>query len=79
MRITVKGQVTIPQTVRDVAGLQPGTEVDFIIGDDGVVRVVPAGQGVGHKAMRLDAVIDGLTGSADSRLSTNEIMALTRE
>ena len=54
-------------------------EVDFIIGDDGVVRVVPAGQGAGQKAMRLDAAITGLRGSADTILSTDEIMALTRE
>ena len=79
MRITTKGQVTIPQMGRDHAGLQPGTEVDFIIGDDGVVRVVPAGQGAGQKAMRLDAAITGLRGSADTILSTDEIMALTRE
>lgn len=42
MRITVKGQVTIPQDMRETAGLRPGTEVNFVIGDDGVVRVLPA-------------------------------------
>ena len=79
MRITTKGQVTIPQSVRDFAGLRPGDEVDFVIGEDGVVRVLPAGQGVRHKASRLQSVIDGLRGSADIGLSTDEIMALTRE
>ncbi len=44
MRVTTKGQVTIPQDVRDFAGFQPGTEVEFFIGDDGVVRVLPAGR-----------------------------------
>ena len=33
MRITIKGQVTIPQTIRDAAGFHPGTEVDFIWGE----------------------------------------------
>lgn len=76
MRITIKGQVTIPQDIRDLAGFQPGTEVDFVIGDDGVVRVVPQGKG-GPAA--LDAAIARLRGSADTAMTTAEIMALTRE
>lgn len=79
MRITVKGQVTIPQHVRDFAGFQPGTEVEFLIGADGVVRVVAAGQGGPHRGRRLRAALAGLRGSADAGLSTAEIMALTRE
>lgn len=78
MRITTKGQVTIPQDVRDFAGFQPGTEVEFIIGDDGVVRVVAAGQGGALRNRRLEAAIAGLRGSADTGLGTDEIMALTR-
>jgi AbrB family looped-hinge helix DNA binding protein len=31
MRITTKGQVTIPQDVRERAGLMPGTDVAFEI------------------------------------------------
>lgn len=77
MRITTKGQVTIPQDVRDFAGFQPGTEVEFVIGDDGVVRVLAAGQGGG--ADPLLTAITRLRGSADTGLSTDEIMALTRE
>ena len=76
MRITIKGQVTIPQEIRDKAGFRPGTEVDFVIGDDGVVRVLAATRG---PAGVLDAVIARLRGSADSGLTTAEIMALTRE
>ena len=76
MRITTKGQVTIPQGVRDFAGFTPGTEVEFVIGDDGVVRVVAAGQG---GRQRLATAIAGLKGSADSSMSTDQIMALTRE
>lgn len=77
MRITIKGQVTIPQDVRDFAGFQPGTEVEFVIGDDGVVRVLAAGRR--GDADPLHAAIGRLRGSADTRLSTDEIMALTRE
>ena len=79
MRITTKGQVTIPQDVRDFAGFQPGTEVEFVIGDDGVVRVVAMGQGAGQKASHLQAAVSALRGAADTGLSTDEILALTRE
>jgi AbrB family looped-hinge helix DNA binding protein len=33
MRITTKGQVTIPQEIRDALGLLPNTEVSFDIAD----------------------------------------------
>lgn len=79
MRITTKGQVTIPQDVRDFAGFQPGTEVEFLIGDDGVVRVVATGGGIETRDQRLGAVLARLRGSADTGLTTDEIMALTRE
>ncbi|CAM3275567.1 looped-hinge helix DNA binding domain-containing protein, AbrB family [Paracoccus aminovorans] len=78
MRITVKGQVTIPQEVRDYAGFQPGTEVEFVIGGDGVVRVVAAGQAGESRSRRLEATLTGLRGSADAGLTTDEILALTR-
>lgn len=79
MRITTKGQVTIPQEIRDFAGFQPGTEVDFIIGNDGVVRVVAAGQGLDERCARLRVAIEALRGAADVGLTTDEIMALVRE
>ena len=41
MRITSKGQVTIPVGIREKAGLLPGTEVDFELDGDGV-RIVRA-------------------------------------
>ena len=30
MRVTVKGQVTIPQDIREKLGISPADEVDFI-------------------------------------------------
>ena len=38
MRITSKGQVTIPQAIREKAGLLPGTEVEFVL-DAGMVHI----------------------------------------
>ena len=38
-RVTTKGQVTIPKQVRDALRVRPGDEVDFVLGDDGEVRL----------------------------------------
>ena len=38
--VTSKGQVTIPKQVRDRLGIQTGNAVDFLIEDDGRVRLV---------------------------------------
>jgi AbrB family looped-hinge helix DNA binding protein len=73
MRVTSKGQVTIPQEIREAAGFLPGAEVEFALGDDGVVRLThPAG------TSPVGAVIARLRGRAQAGLTTEEIMALTR-
>lgn len=79
MRITIKGQVTIPQTIREAAGFHPGTEVDFVLGDDRLVRVIPSDQLRAERAQALGYAIARLRGSADAGMTTDEIMALTRE
>jgi len=38
-RVTSKGQVTIPKEMRERLGLDAGTEVEFILDDDGSLRV----------------------------------------
>jgi len=39
--LTSKGQVTIPKRIRDKLGLEAGTEVEFILDDDGSLHVRP--------------------------------------
>lgn len=46
MRITSKGQVTIPQAIRNATGLLPNTNVDIIY-ENGEVLLRPARQGSG--------------------------------
>jgi AbrB family looped-hinge helix DNA binding protein len=41
MRVTSKGQVTIPKHIRDHLGIKPGSEVEFVREAD-KVRLVPA-------------------------------------
>jgi len=72
MRITSKGQVTIPKDMRDRFGLQPETEVEFIA-EGNMLRLAHAsGTGRGRK------LVKKMRGMATAGMSTDEIMALTR-
>jgi AbrB family looped-hinge helix DNA binding protein len=75
MRITSKGQVTIPAEIREQAGLLPHTEVKFEF-DGKVVRIVRAqtrkNEGRGSR------LVAQLRGRGDVAMSTEAIMALTR-
>lgn len=75
MRITSKGQVTIPLPIREKFGLLPDTDVDFVI-DGQTVRLV---RKVGNvKPTRGSVAVRSLRGRADIRMSTDQILALTR-
>ena len=72
MKITTKGQVTIPQEIRERLGLLPHTEVDFEIRNDEVV-LTKAVQG-----RRGRRIVEHVRGRGSVRMSTDEILALTR-
>ncbi|GMV89743.1 MAG: hypothetical protein AMXMBFR81_26740 [Chthonomonas sp.] len=74
MRISSKGQVTIPQDIRERAGLLPETEVEFHY--DG--NVVTLAKVKGKRPSRGEKVVARLRGRGDIPLSTDEIMRLTR-
>lgn len=76
MRITAKGQVTIPQDVRERAGLMPGTDVEFEI-EGGVVRLVKTRAG-GRRRTRGQKLVESLRGRGDFKMTTDEIVALMR-
>jgi AbrB family looped-hinge helix DNA binding protein len=75
MRITSKGQVTIPVEIREKAGLLPDTEVEFELDGRGVrirrVKAMHRGRGA--------AAVARLRGRATVKMSTDEILALTRD
>ena len=75
MRITSKGQVTIPQEIREKAGLLPNTEVEFVY-EGGAVRILKAK--AGKKPGRGAALVARMRGRGDVKMTTDEIMALTR-
>ena len=77
MRITTKGQVTIPQEIREQLGLLPNTELTFDI-VDGEARLRKARRS-GGKLSRGDGVIQHLRRVRPSnKLTTDDILALMR-
>lgn len=75
MRMTAKGQVTIPVDVRRQVGLEPDMEVEFEVVAGGVlVRAAP-----GSRAQRARRIVARLRTADYARdLSTDDIMRLTR-
>jgi AbrB family looped-hinge helix DNA binding protein len=74
MRITSKGQVTIPQDIREKLGLLPHCEVEFdIVGDSARIRKA------GKRMTRGELIVARLRGSGNKRFkSTDELMRLLR-
>ena len=75
MRITTKGQITIPQDVRERAGIMPGTDVEFE-NEAGLVQLVKAT--LGGRRTRGQKLVDALRGGGDFKMTTDEILALMR-
>lgn len=74
MKITAKGQVTIPAAIRERLGLLPNTEVEFTVAGNGVIITkARRGNGGGQR------VVAHLRGRGTVRMSTDEILALTRD
>ena len=74
MRITTKGQVTIPQRLRLKCGLLPNTEVHFEEADGGVtIRPVL------DKHALIEQRLRRARGAASGGIGTDDVMRLTRE
>jgi AbrB family looped-hinge helix DNA binding protein len=72
MKVTDKGQVTIPIGIRRKAGLLPSTDVEFVVSGKNVILRKSANMRRGRK------LVAAMRGRAARRLSTSQIMALTR-
>lgn len=75
MRITSKGQVTIPKELRDELGFLPGTEVEFVRDETGVRVVKSPGKRRGEEVVRH---LREAGRRANFTMTTEEIMRLTR-
>lgn len=75
MRLTTKGQVTIPLAIRQQLGLQPWTEVEFdVVGDSVRIRKRAGGRSRGKR------LVDALRRAPKPKpgMTTDQLMALTR-
>jgi AbrB family looped-hinge helix DNA binding protein len=73
VRLTTKGQVTIPLPIREKLGLMPLTEVEFdIVGDSVRIRKKAGRHGRGQK------LLEAMKKAPRPLLSTDELMRLTR-
>ncbi len=72
MRVTTKGQVTIPRNIREVLGISPETEIDFVE-ENGKFFLVKTDEPIATGKFKK------FRGIATAKMSTNEIMSLTRE
>ncbi len=70
MRVTQKGQVTIPLPVRRALGIQPGSDVEFELDAHGARLLVDSD--------RAAEEINRMRGAGEGEMSTEEILALTR-
>ena len=72
MRVTTKGQVTIPRNIREVLGISPETEISFVE-ENGRFYIVKTNE------PEVTGKFRRLRGIATAKMSTDEIMSLTRE
>lgn len=71
MKVTERGQVTIPKDLRERFGFLPDTEVEFEV-RDGALRLV-------RSARERTAAVERLYGRKRFGRSTEELMRLLRE
>ena len=72
MRVTTKGQVTIPRSVREILGIVPETEVNFVE-DCGRFYIVKSNEPT------KTGKFNKFRGIATAKMSTEDILKLTRE
>jgi AbrB family looped-hinge helix DNA binding protein len=70
MRVTQKGQVTIPREVRQALGIRPGSDVEFELDEHGARLRVDRD--------RVAQEISRMRGAGEGDMTTEEILALTR-
>lgn len=74
MKIMASGRVTVPQYIREALGLLPDTDVEWEIRDgEAVLRKARE-----HGRLSGRALVEQMRGRGTIRMSTDEIMALTR-
>ena len=71
MRVTERGQVTIPKNIRERFGFEPETEVEFVVKEDAVLLV--------HRGGARKEAVRRLYGRRSFGATTDELMKLLRQ
>ena len=80
MRVTTKGQVTIPKQIRDHLGIGPGSEVQFVATDEGA-RLIAVNENISEEeaTRKFKEVLDKMEGTLDlGGMTTDEYMEWLR-
>ena len=86
--LTSKGQITVPQTVREQLGLHSGDKVDFVLDKSGGFKIVPLRKevtvlrgrfaGRAPRAVSVQDMREAVEAEAAGRLGKNSIPARRR-
>jgi antitoxin PrlF len=82
MRVTSKGQVTIPRDLRELAGIDLNSEVIFSIEGGKLVLSPKNGKSEIEDRQRLDRFLDTLKrlqGTGDPAIDADALMSITRD
>ncbi|MDW5314855.1 AbrB/MazE/SpoVT family DNA-binding domain-containing protein [Rhizobium sp. PL01] len=82
MRVTSKGQVTIPRDLRELAGIAPNSEVIFAM-EGGKLTIVPKdGKQELEDRLRLERFLESLQrleGTGNQEINADRLMEMTRD
>lgn len=82
MRVTSKGQVTIPRDLRELAGIKPNSEVIFSVENGKLVLAPKENPNSTVERQRLDrltATLEKLENTGDQTINADDLMAITRD
>jgi antitoxin PrlF len=82
MKVTSKGQVTIPRDLRELAGIEPGSEVVFSIEDHKLTITPKHAKHEAQMQARMEKALEHLQkmrGTGDQSIKAGDVMRLTRD
>ncbi len=82
MRVTSKGQVTIPRDLRELIGIEPNSEVVFTVEDGRLMLTPKNGAEAQQEKTRLAGLMEALArleGTGDPELDADTLMQMTRD
>uniref|UniRef100_UPI00333E9AEE AbrB/MazE/SpoVT family DNA-binding domain-containing protein n=1 Tax=Castellaniella defragrans TaxID=75697 RepID=UPI00333E9AEE len=81
MRVTEKGQITIPKRLRDATGILPGSQVSFALEGGKIIIIQKVGTGTGDRRKTLRAAAARVRSILDQpfkQMDSEAVMAFLR-